>query len=132
MSGTNSGVPTPTNRRLAGVTSFTVDGTAYNVTEFSWSPSIRVRETMTSLSGVDGYSEKPVAGFVAAKFRDSQSIRVADFNALTGSTIVVRLANGKSVVGHGMWNIPVQEVSGAEATFDVRFEGDDVTETNIA
>ena len=60
MSGTLAPT-TPTNRRLAGITAFTVNGSAFPVIEFTWDPATVENETMTSLSGVDGYSQKPTA-----------------------------------------------------------------------
>ena len=122
MSGTLA-PSTPTNRRIAGITAFTVNGSAFAVTEFSWDPGTVNRETMTSLSGVDGYRESPVAPYIAGKFRDAQSVNVTGFVGLTGATVVVQLANGKQVVGHGLWFVGRPGVSGADATFDIRFEG---------
>ena len=122
MSGTLA-PSTPTNRRLAGITSFSVNGSNFNVTEFSWDPGPVERETMMSLSGVDGYRELPVAAYIAGKFRDAQSVNVSGFVGLTDATVVVQLANGKQVVGHNLWYIARPAVSGADATFDFRFEG---------
>jgi hypothetical protein len=124
MSGTTtSASTTPTNRRLAGITQFTVNGVTYPVTEFSWSPAVVKRETLTSMSGVDGYSEMPKAPYIAGKFRDSGGTDVTAFNALTGATIVLALANGKQIVGHNLWNTGETDVAGVDATFDFRFEG---------
>jgi tail tube protein len=122
MSGTLA-PSTPTNRRLAGITSFTVNGSTFNVTEFSWDPGPVERETLISLSGVDGYKESPVAAYISGKFRDAQSVNVSGFVGLTNATIVVQLANGKQVVGHNLWYIGRPGVTGADATFDFRFEG---------
>lgn len=122
MSGTFSPT-TPTNRRLAGITSFTVNGTAFPVTEFTWDPGYVENETMTSLSGVDGYKSMPVAPYISGKFRDSQSVNVTAFTLLSNATVVVQLANGKQVVGHNLWYVGRSGVSGADATFDFRFDG---------
>jgi hypothetical protein len=122
MSGTLAPT-TPTNRRLAGSTVAQVNGVTLSITEFSWSPGIFKRETMTSLSGVDGYSEMYRAPYIAGKFRDGQSTSVTQFNALTNATVVLQLANGKSIVGHGLWNTGETDVAGVEATFDWKFEG---------
>ena len=131
MSGTNSGLPTPTNRRLAGLTSVHINGAAYAVIEYTWAPGRIQRETMLSLSGVDGFSAKPAIGHISVKLRDTQAVNVTSFNSMEDATVVLKLANGKSVVGHNMWNVPMPEV-GQEASFDVRFEGDDVSEQGIA
>jgi hypothetical protein len=122
MSGTLAPT-TPTNRRLSGITTASVNGIIFAVTEFSWSPGTVKRETLLSMSGVDGYSEMPRAPYIAGKFRDSQSSNVTAFNAMTGATIVFRLANGKQIVGHGLWNTGETDVAGMEATFDFKFEG---------
>jgi hypothetical protein len=114
---------TPTNRRLAGITSFTVNGSALSVTEFSWDPGTTERETMTSMSGVDGFKETPVAAHISGKFRDSQSVNVGAFTRLSDATVVVQLANGKQIVGHNLWYVGRPGVSGSDATFDFKFEG---------
>jgi Phage tail tube protein len=122
MSGTLAPT-TPTNRRLAGITAFTVNGSAFPVIEFTWDPAVTENETMTSLSGVDGYSQKPVAPFVSGKFRDSQAVSVTGFTNLNNATIVVTLANGKQINGHNMWYTGRPGVSGSDAGFDFKFEG---------
>ena len=114
---------TPTNRRLAGITVASINGVVYNVTEFSWSPGQVKRETLISMSGIDGYSEMPKAPYVAGKFRDAQSVSVTSFNGMTSATIVFQLANGKQIVGHGLWNTGEVEVANVDATFDFKFEG---------
>ena len=114
---------TPTNRRLAGITAFSVNGSAFPVIEFTWDPAISENETMTSLSGVDGYAQKPVAPFISGKFRDSAAVSVTGFTTLNNATVVVTLANGKQVVGHNLWYVGRPGVSGADAGFDFRFEG---------
>jgi hypothetical protein len=122
MSGTLSPT-TPVNRRLAGITVASVNGVVYNVTEFSWSPGIYKRETLISMSGVDGYSEMPKAPYVAGKFRDAKTASVTSFNLMTDATVVFQLANGKQIVGHGLWNTGETDVAGVDATFDFKFEG---------
>jgi hypothetical protein len=114
---------TPTNRRLAGITVASINGVVYNVTEFSWSPGQIKRETLISMSGIDGYSEMPKAPYVAGKFRDASSVNVTSFNGMTSATIVFQLANGKQIVGHGLWNTGEVEVANVDATFDFKFEG---------
>jgi hypothetical protein len=122
MSGT-LGPSTPTSRRLAGITSFTVNGSNFAVTEFAWDPGSVERTTMTSLSGVDGYKEEPAAPYISGKFRDGASVSVTGFTQLYNATVVVQLANGKQIVGHNMWYTGRPGTSGAEANFDFKFEG---------
>ena len=122
MSGTLA-PSTPTNRRLAGITAFSVNGSVFNVIEFSWDPGTVENETLTSLSGVDGYSQKPVAPYISGKFRDAQSVNVTAFTNLSNATVVVQLANGKQIVGHNLWYTGRPGVSGADAAFEFKFEG---------
>jgi hypothetical protein len=122
MSGTLAPT-TPTNRRIAGITQFSINGSAFPVIEFTWDPAVVENETMISLSGVDGYSQKPVAPFVSGKFRDGNSVSVTGFTNLNNATVVVTLANGKQIVGHNMWYTGRPGVSGADAGFDFKLEG---------
>ena len=123
MSGSTLAASTPTNRRISGITAFTVNGSSFPVIEFVWDPGSTENTTVTSLSGVDGYKQLPVAPYISGKFRDSQQVSVTAFTNLTGATLVVQLANGKQVAGHNMWYVGRPGVSGAEADFDFRFEG---------
>jgi len=98
MSGTLA-ASTPTNRRLAGITAFSVNGSAIPVIEFTWDPAVTENETMSSLSGVDGYAQKPVAPFISGKFRDSAAVSVTGFTTLTNATVVVLLATASKSSG---------------------------------
>lgn len=131
MSGSLS--PTaPTSRRLAGVVEGTIDGIAYNVVSYTWSPSSFTRATLASMTGIDGYSETPSPSFIEMTIRDARNVAVAAFTNMTNATVILNLANSKQIVGHNMWCTTAQEVSGAEATFTVRFEGADVYEGGVA
>jgi hypothetical protein len=110
--------------RLAGVAYISVDGQSYMLSgELSYSPGPVERETLTGQDQVHGYSEKPRAPFISGTFRDSSTLTVADFNAMTNVTVTCELANSKTVIGRNMWTTTAQEVKTPEATFEVRFEG---------
>lgn len=120
---------TSTGRLLAGIASISIDGTSFSVVgDLVWNPSTVRRETLVGQSGVQGFSEMPVAGFIAATLRDAGNVSVAFFNQMRNVTIVVQQANGKSIYGAGMWNTEVAEVRTQEGTFAVRFEGNNVQE----
>lgn len=123
---------TPTSRRLAGVTSCTIQGNAYDIVgDCVWSASVVKRETLMGQTRVEGYSEMPSAGFIAMMLRDSSAFSVRNFNGLTDVTVVVFQANGKQIYGDGMWNTETSEVKTQEGTFTVRFEGNDVYEGGV-
>lgn len=118
-----------TPRRLAGVSSIMIDGSSYALVDgLIYSAAVVKRETLMGLDGVHGYKETPVAGYIACTIRDT-GVRVEDFNAMSGVTVQASQANGKQIVGYNMWTADVQEVNAVEGTFEVRFEGPDVTES---
>jgi len=122
MSGTLA-PSTPTNRRLSGITAASVNGTAISVIEFAWDPANVENTTVSSLSGVDGYDQKPVAPYISGKFRDTAANSVTSFTGMSNATVVFLLANGKQIVGHNLWYVGRPGVNGADAGFDFRFEG---------
>ncbi|MBC8984032.1 phage tail tube protein [Pseudomonas lurida] len=114
---------------LAGTASVVANGVNYMlVGDLAYDPSTVKRETKTGQDGVHGYSEMPKPGKITGTFRDSGSLTVADFNAMTNATVVLSLANGKTVIGRNMWTIDAQEVKTAEGTVEVSWEGPSVTE----
>lgn len=119
--------------RLAGVTGLSIDGTSYMVvSDVTWSPAKWKRETLLGLDSVHGYSEVPNQGYIEATLRDSGHITVGDFNLMRCVEVQVQLANGKIVAGSNMWNTAALEVRAAEGTFQVRFDGIDVSEQGAA
>ncbi|EML7933209.1 TPA: phage tail tube protein [Providencia rettgeri] len=118
-----------TTNRLAGTAYVTVNGLSIMVVgDFTYSPSTVKRETLTGMDFVHGYKEKPNPGFISCKVRDSGGTTVADFNDQTDVTIVAELANGKTIIGTGLWTVNTQEVKSEDAEFEVRWEGRSVTE----
>ena len=114
----------PTTNRLAGLASFSLGGVTYLLQgDFKYSPGVVDRESLVGMDQVHGYKETPRAPFIEARLRDAGGVSVADFNAMTGINISVSLANGKTITGSNMWTVKAAEVDSMEATFDVRFEG---------
>ena len=109
---------------LAGILSMTIDGTSYEVVDsVTYGVSVVERETLKSISGISGNKEIPIPGFIGAKLRDNSSIKVLNFQSMINSTIQVAVANGKQIVGTGMWNTKAVEVDPIEGVFEVHFEG---------
>jgi hypothetical protein len=114
---------------LAGITTLSIDGTSYMVvSDVTWSPARWKRETLVGLDSVHGFSEVPIQGHIEATLRDSGAISVGDFNNMRCVEVLVTLASGKIVGGSNMWNTSALEVRAAEGTFQVRFDGIDVSE----
>lgn len=120
----------PQCERLAGITGLTIDGNAYMVvSDVTWSPVKWRRETLAGLDSIHGFSEVPLQGYVEATLRDAGDLSVEGFNEMRCVEILVTLANGKVVGGSNMWCVSALEVRAAEATFQVRFDGTNVSET---
>lgn len=118
-----------TTNRLAGVAYVSVDGTTYLLSgELAYSVSTIKRESLVGQDGPHGYSEMPKVGYISGTFRDSGSLTVANFNAMTNVTVTAELANGKTILGSNMWTVESQEVKTTEGTFEVRWEGLSVEE----
>jgi len=119
-----------TSNRLAGTASVTTNGVTIMVAgQFKYSPSTVKRETLTGMDRVHGYKEKPSVPYISCQVRDSGGTTVADFNDMTDVTVVAELANGKTIIGTGMWTVESQEVDSEDAVFDVRWESFSVVES---
>lgn len=119
------------SQRLAGVASVTIDGRAFSIAgEGTYAPSGAGREALTGQDGYHGYSERPMPGRIRWKGRDSGAVSIAALGTASDATVVLSLANGKTIIGRNMARIgegPI-EVNTEDATFEVEFVGPDVTE----
>ncbi|WP_043838842.1 phage tail tube protein [Muricoccus aerilatus] len=116
-----------TTRRISGSAYLTIDGLSFAVVgEPGYRLATVTRESLVSMTSIDGYSEKPIAPYIKATLRDMPGFSVADFEGMTNVTVELSLNNGKVITGQGMWNTAAQEVDAAEAKFAVQFEGDSV------
>lgn len=114
---------------LAGTGSLSADGVVYQIAGgFKYSPSTVKREPLTGPDGFHGWKETPVPGSISATLRDSSALSVATLNKMRDVTVVVRLANGKTIIGRNMGTTDSQEVDSMEATVEVKWEGPSVTE----
>lgn len=113
-----------------GVVSATVNGEAIDVAgDATYSATRWKRETLTGQSGVQGFSKNPRAGKIGFTVRDAGNLSVQSFNNMEDATIVLQLANGKTVSGDAMWEVSDSiEVNTQDGTFKVEFEGPEVVE----
>lgn len=122
-------MPGDTSNRIAGTANVVVDGVTIMVAgKFKYRPSKVKRETLTGMDRVHGYKETPISGLISMDVRDSGGTSVSDFNDMTNVTVTATLANGKIIIGSGMWTTDAQEVESEDAVFSVTFESDDVSE----
>jgi hypothetical protein len=116
------------NQRVGGTNFFNMDGLSYLLVEFSWRPSTPTRESAKGQDGVHGYVEKPDVGRMRGKLRDWAGNSVTLIGQTSNSQCVASLANGKNIVGIGMWITELGDVSGEDGSVDVTFEGPSVAE----
>ena len=117
------------SNRLAGTASITVSGKNYMlVGELSYDPTNVKRESLVGQDAPHGFKESPKTGKISGTLRDSGSLVIADINGMVNETVVLSLANGKTVIGRNMWTVDAQEVKTAEGTFECTWEGPSVTE----
>lgn len=116
------------NQRLGGTNFLSVDGVSFLLVEVGWRVSTPTRESQKGQDGIHGYSEKPEVGHIKGKLRDWGGNSVTLIGSITNASIVVSLANGKNVIGNGMWLTELGEVSGEDGSLDVTFESGSVIE----
>lgn len=114
---------------LAGIAYLSIDGTPYDVQgNARYSVATVSREGLVGMDRPHGFKETPVFGSITAVLRDSGGLSVAQLNAMTGVTVVLQLANGKTVMASNAFTADVQEVDAGEATLEVKWLAEQVTE----
>ncbi len=120
-----------TSGAIAGTASATINGKSYNIAgEGTYQPSGSKREPLIGQDGFHGFSEMPQPGKITWKGRDTGAISIAELSEAVDATVVLILANGKTVIGRNMARMgdgPIT-VNTEDSTFDVEFVGPDVTE----
>ncbi|ARK81025.1 phage tail protein [Burkholderia pseudomallei] len=109
---------------IAGTAYLTADGVNYQLEgELKYDAGSVTRESKSGQDTVHGFSEMPKSPYISASIRDSGGLSLAGFNAMRSVTLVLELANGKTVIGRNMWTVEAQEVDTTEAKFTCRWEG---------
>jgi hypothetical protein len=118
--------------RRAGVAYLTIDGDTWDVVgDLAYDAQTVTRETLAGQSGVQGYSEMPKAGFISATLRTRSDATTYSLASKTSATVIAQLANGTTIYGGNMWQVGDIEIRTQEATFSIRFEGMNVTESTV-
>jgi hypothetical protein len=114
-------------QRLSGRAWIWIDGVQYPLVSQPKYGVASVKRTM--LKGMDrihGFGEEIIPGFIEAVLRDEAGTSLSGFQDMVSVSITLQLANGKRVSGSNLCHVDSAEVDAAEATFSVRFEGEDV------
>lgn len=122
---------TVTASAIAGAASITIDGASYNVSgEASYQVSGSKREPLVGQDGFHGFSSMPQPGKISFKGRDTGVLSISALSEAVDVTVVLSLANGKTIIGRNMARMgegPLS-VNTEDSTFEVEFIGPDVTE----
>lgn len=117
---------------IAGTAQFTVDGVTYQLEgSLKYKVSSVKREAMVGPDGFHGWKETPIPGSISMSVRDAGDLVVANFNTMRNATVVLSLANGKTVTGRNMGAVDDQEVDTEDAKFDLHFQGPQVSEQTV-
>ena len=110
--------------RVAGTTYVYVDGALLplggTITVSTWDAD---KETVTGLSGVVGYKEKPRAPFIEIEIITANEVDLQAFQGVRNSTVTAELANGQVWVLSPAWATTAPDGNHADGTATIRFEG---------
>lgn len=114
---------------IAGVCYFTAAGKTYAlVGEASYTPNSFSRESLMGADGFHGMKKKPAPGAIKAKIRNMGNVSLAEINSWEDITVQLELANGKTVVGAGMFLKEPATADAEEAEIELDLEGPQVGE----
>jgi hypothetical protein len=114
-------------QRISGRAWIWIDGVQYPlVSQPKYGVAKVKRTTLKGMDRIHGYGEEVTPGFIEAVLRDEAGTSLSGFQDMTSVSITLQLANGKRVSGTDLCHVDSAEVDASEATYAVRFEGEDV------
>ena len=110
--------------RIGGVLSLTIDGTPYAARgNFSVMGASVKREGIAGQDAVHGYTEKPVVPSIKGDLSTVPGLSIEALQAITSSTIIASLANGRSYALRNAWSTSAFEIDTSEGKIGVEFQG---------
>lgn len=115
--------------RIAGVITLTINATSYMLAgDFTYDIGGYKREMMSGPDGVHGYKETVKIPFIEGDLRDTSAVNLATLTNITDATVVLSLANGKTISLYNAVFTGDGVCATGEATIKARFEGLSATE----
>ena len=115
--------------RIGGTISFKIDGSQFPAKgNFTYNLGRPKREAVIGADGIHGYKEVPQVAYIEGEITDTFDTDVSGILELTDSTILLELANGKSVVLRGAYFAGEGNLETEEGKLAIRFEGIDAEE----
>ena len=117
------------NRRIGGTIFVKVDGMQLQA-KGSWSYNLgeSKKEMIVGADGVHGFKEMPQKPFIEGNITDSDELDMAALRRTRDATVVLQLANGKTISIEEAIEASDGNVSTEEGEAEVRFEGFRATE----
>ena len=110
------------SQRVGGHIYIKVDGELYSAKgSFTHNFGISTREEVIGQDGVHGYTEKPKAAFIEGSITDNIGISVKELCKISGATVTLELANGKTVVLRDAWYSGSGDVTSEEGEVNLKF-----------
>lgn len=110
--------------RIGGVIFFKVDGVQYPAKgNFSYSLGTPKREAIMGADGFHGYKEMPQVCYIEGEISDTYDLDVNSLLNVTNGTVLLELANGKSIVLRGAYYAGEGKLETEEGKVAIRFEG---------
>ena len=115
---------------IGGILNLKVNGVLHVAKgDFTYNPGVPKHEAVMAASGaVAGFKLTPVAPFIEGEIIDTGDLDVKAFLSTRDAVITLELVSGKVVVLSGAHSASDGDVSTAEGSIKVKFEGTDLQE----
>lgn len=111
-------------QRAGGIIQLIVGGELYQARgNFTYNLGRPVREAIVGADTVHGYKETPQVAFIEGEITDRDTLNLAQLVSMQGVTIVLTLANGKTVALQNAWYAAEGTGNTDEGNIGFRFEG---------
>lgn len=113
-----------TRNRIAGTLALIVNGETHNIAgDWEYNLGAPKRTGVVGPDRVHGYMEEPQVPFIQGKVRDRANLNVLAMLTIDDATVVLPIANGKTVVLRSAWQAGEGTIAANSAEIDTRFEG---------
>lgn len=112
------------NQRVGGIIDLKVNGQVQNAKgAFTYNIGSNKRTGVAGADVVHGYTETVQVPYIEGEITDRQTLNLRDLLDMTDGTVVLGLANGKSIVLRNAWYAGEGEGNTEEGAIGVRWEG---------
>lgn len=110
------------NRR-GGITFLTINGQRYSCKgSVEYTLGVGKRETIVGVDSVHGFSENPQAATCKMSITDASDLDVRALQSIDDATVIVELANGKTVAFYEAWQTGENTITTDEGEIAVQFD----------